>query len=596
MPKTTRQLAAIMFTDIEGYTTLMQHDEFQAVFLRDEHRRIFNTAMKKWGGNVLQYYGDGTLSTFDSVVDAVQCGIEMQRAYQQAYNPHPGTEGIPVRVGIHSGDIIYTEEDVIGDGVNVASRIESLATVGSVLISDKVYDEIKNQHDIKTKSMGWFKLKNVTREVEVFAVANEGLVVPDPSQVKGKAERVPNQDDLSPGSDLKREATRSEEAQLKVKRSNLFIALLVLAVAAIALVYFSGGNGLKIGSEEQSVKPDTCMTQSSEYLITVAPFQASPGEALSRDLISSLRSQNTASNVSIEGVALYLDIALQEASKQALDSIKGSFCSYKGLVVYGFYSRSEEVLNCYVDMGGIYEPVEYLTSDKSIIIRPPANIKFEIPAQTNYLAKVILGMIYPSLGRYDESVAVLEEYLNEMNDSVPNPRLEYLLNLFLSMSYLGLEQVEDAETRLRAAQRLFPQDTSIDIEVLQSVAKEDEEKPGREMLQEEGPDKADTANRISLPSAGSSGPKGFITINGGANSTTSTTVKIQVFATNTSVIIINGDKELPYKQQQGLNYMVVEWVLTEGLGDKKVEVQFRDEDGNISNFPAAATIRLEAGN
>lgn len=148
-PPSTRkhQLAAIMFTDIQGYTALMQHDEASALDLRNRHREIFNSTTAKYKGKILQYYGDGTLSIFQSAIDAVRCGIELQLAFR--VRPE-----IPVRIGIHSGDILISEEDIVGDGVNVASRIESLAAAGSVFISEKVYDEVKNQAGIQTVSSG----------------------------------------------------------------------------------------------------------------------------------------------------------------------------------------------------------------------------------------------------------------------------------------------------------------------------------------------------------------------------------------------------------------------------------------------------------
>ena len=173
----TRKLAAIMFTDIQGYTAMMQQDEEQAIKIRERHRDIFDSTTQKYQGKVLQYYGDGTLSIFNSAIDAVKCGIEMQLAYQLVPK-------IPVRVGIHTGDIIFSEEEIIGDGVNVASRIESLAVAGSVFISDKVYDEIKNQKSIQTQTIGTFELKNVERPVNVFVISNEGLVVPKTRETK----------------------------------------------------------------------------------------------------------------------------------------------------------------------------------------------------------------------------------------------------------------------------------------------------------------------------------------------------------------------------------------------------------------------------
>ncbi len=176
----SHRLVAIMFTDIEGYTALMQKDESNAITLRNRHREVFDTFTKKYSGRILQYYGDGTLSTFDSAIDAVRCAIQMQLAFQQ--EPQ-----IPVRIGIHSGDIIFSEEDIIGDGVNVASRVESLATAGSVFISGKVYDEVKNQPDIQVTPMGKFELKNVDLPVDVYAISNPGLAIPASDELQGKA-------------------------------------------------------------------------------------------------------------------------------------------------------------------------------------------------------------------------------------------------------------------------------------------------------------------------------------------------------------------------------------------------------------------------
>lgn len=177
----SRQLAAIMFTDIQGYTALMQQDEQKAIQYRDKHRRIFNTATEKYQGKVLQYYGDGTLSIFGSAIDAVQCAIEMQLGFREE-------PAIPVRIGIHTGDIVFSDEEIIGDSVNVASRVESLAVPGSVFISGKVYDEIKNQPSIQTTRLKAFQLKNVARPVEVYAISNEGLVVPNAEDIRGKTE------------------------------------------------------------------------------------------------------------------------------------------------------------------------------------------------------------------------------------------------------------------------------------------------------------------------------------------------------------------------------------------------------------------------
>lgn len=178
-PSQSHQLAAIMFTDIQGFTALMQQDEEKAIEFRNRHREVFEAITEKFKGKILQYYGDGTLSTFNSAIDAVRCGIELQLAFRE--EPR-----IPVRIGIHTGDILFSDDGIVGDGVNVASRIESLAAAQSVFISEKVYDEVKNQSGIQTVSMGKFELKNVDKPMEVFAIANPGLIVPERNQISGK--------------------------------------------------------------------------------------------------------------------------------------------------------------------------------------------------------------------------------------------------------------------------------------------------------------------------------------------------------------------------------------------------------------------------
>jgi len=198
MPEQTRQLAAIMFTDIEGYTALMQQDEKKGIETRKRHREVFDQITGKYKGKILQYYGDGTLSIFGSAIDAVECGIEMQLEFQK--DPK-----VPVRIGIHTGDVVFSQNDIIGDGVNVASRVESLAVSGAIFISEKVYDEIKNQPELQTLSMGYFELKNVEKPMEIYALANPGLTVPEREQIGGKTKiTTPEKTSSDEGRDSKK--------------------------------------------------------------------------------------------------------------------------------------------------------------------------------------------------------------------------------------------------------------------------------------------------------------------------------------------------------------------------------------------------------
>jgi TolB-like protein/tetratricopeptide (TPR) repeat protein len=125
------------------------------------------------------------LSIFNSSIDGVNCAIEVQQKLQQ----EPKVE---LRIGIHSGEISIEDEVIYGDGVNVASRIESLAVPGSIFISEKVFDEIKNQQNLTAREMGYFELKNIVTPVRIFALNNKGLVVPTRELLKGKTKQPAN--------------------------------------------------------------------------------------------------------------------------------------------------------------------------------------------------------------------------------------------------------------------------------------------------------------------------------------------------------------------------------------------------------------------
>ncbi len=164
-----RRLSAVMFTDVVGYTAIMQEDEEAARAVRLRHREALEAAVAGQGGELVQYLGDGSLSTFPSAVRAVTAGIEIQRALR---------DDVPLRVGVHQGEITFDEQGVYGDSVNVAARVMGLGTAGSVLVSEKVNDELKNQRDFSTASLGQFHLKNVKNPPSIYAVDSDGIAVP----------------------------------------------------------------------------------------------------------------------------------------------------------------------------------------------------------------------------------------------------------------------------------------------------------------------------------------------------------------------------------------------------------------------------------
>jgi adenylate cyclase len=160
----TRELAAIMFSDIAGYTATMGRDEQRALLALNRHRQLLNSLLPKYNGRMLGEIGDGTLASFHSALDAVNCAREVQRALSDE-------AGLRVRIGIHLGDVLFSEGNVWGDGVNVASRIHGLAPPGGICMSEHVYDEIRNKPGMCGKYLGLKRLKNVSRPIGVYSLA-----------------------------------------------------------------------------------------------------------------------------------------------------------------------------------------------------------------------------------------------------------------------------------------------------------------------------------------------------------------------------------------------------------------------------------------
>ena len=162
----SRGLLAIFFADMVGYTALMQESESEARKLIKTMRAIMKPVIEDFGGKILRYIADETLCTFSSAIMSVTAAVEVQKLLREQ-------NLFTIRIGIHIGDVAVEGNEIYGDGVNVASRLEPLAAPGEICISQDVYNHIHNQADIKTESMGAQNLKNVKFEVQVYKVVIE---------------------------------------------------------------------------------------------------------------------------------------------------------------------------------------------------------------------------------------------------------------------------------------------------------------------------------------------------------------------------------------------------------------------------------------
>ncbi len=202
-----RRLAAILFTDIVDSTAIMQKDEQAALSMNKRYVFVLKQSVSTHGGEILNDYGDGCLCAFTSATQAVRCAIEIQQQLQ--IQPR-----VPLRIGLHIGEMIFEDGKVLGDGVNVASRIQSIGTSNSILFSSEIYNKLVNQSEFKCTSIGKFQFKNVNMPVEVFALCNEGLMVPDKRKIGGKLK------------------------EKKTYRSRIILAAMILLLGIISIFFY----------------------------------------------------------------------------------------------------------------------------------------------------------------------------------------------------------------------------------------------------------------------------------------------------------------------------------------------------------------------
>src|SRR5580698_11148332 len=164
-----RRLSAIMAADVAGYSRLMGLDETGTARILREHRVVADAIVAKHGGRIVTTTGDGMLIEFPSVVDAVECAVAVQAVMAERNDGIPQDKRMLFRVGINLGDILIEGDDILGDGVNIAARLEGIADPGGISISASAYDQVCSKIAVEFVDMGERSLKNIDRPVRVYA-------------------------------------------------------------------------------------------------------------------------------------------------------------------------------------------------------------------------------------------------------------------------------------------------------------------------------------------------------------------------------------------------------------------------------------------
>lgn len=244
-----------MFIDIKGFAAMMSEDERRADAMRVSLFKALTESTQLYGGHVVKRMGDGALCIFNSAIQSVHAAILLQRTLKALPDP------VPLRIGLHMGDVLMDEHDVYGDVVNIASRVESFAVPGCIFLSGRIYDEIKNQPDIQTKFLGSFQFTHIKVPVDLHAVSNEGIAVPGKLKLKGKG------------------VSAVDRKRRNISRISLYsLSLLTIAAFSIYFVFFKSAG------------------QKRENIIAVMPFKnLSPNnddalfsEGISEDILTQL--------------------------------------------------------------------------------------------------------------------------------------------------------------------------------------------------------------------------------------------------------------------------------------------------------------------
>jgi class 3 adenylate cyclase len=173
MEHTDYRLAAVMFTDIVGFSRMMEEDEKGTLVTLDFHNKLVREQVQRYRGTVIKTIGDAFLAQFSTTLDAVQCSLAVQEGIRE-YNEAKLGKPLTLRIGVHLGDIYFYENDALGEGINIASRLQSMTKPGHITISREVYSQVSGKIPMKVESMGQVHLKNITREVHAYEIIPGG--------------------------------------------------------------------------------------------------------------------------------------------------------------------------------------------------------------------------------------------------------------------------------------------------------------------------------------------------------------------------------------------------------------------------------------
>lgn len=191
------RLAAIMYTDIVGFSRMMEKDEAGTLEILHYHNKLVSEAAAKRRGTVIKTIGDAFLVDFRNTVDALQCAMDIQAELYER-NKVGGSAPLLLRIGVHLGDIYFFENDALGEGINIASRLESLARPGCICFSQDVYNQVLNKIDFRADKLGKVSLKNISKEIHAYEIASPNVAF-DPERDKPRQGFIkePQGDDTS---------------------------------------------------------------------------------------------------------------------------------------------------------------------------------------------------------------------------------------------------------------------------------------------------------------------------------------------------------------------------------------------------------------